>query len=300
MLNIYQYKIDELNIKAQDTLNFTKEEEGKYKNQLIDIASNIVKYKRRIILMAGPSASGKTTSSYLLQNELSKLGVSSHVINMDDFFLDMDTIPTIDGKPDIEGIGALDVETIKNCLGEILLNGKTRTPSFDFATHKRREEWTDVYLHNNEVVLMEGIHALNPCIIEGLDNSKIHRVYVHCSADYIRNDAQILCGRDIRLMRRMVRDARDRDCLPSDTLSLWADVCRGEEKNIAPFINRADQFLNTSHAFEPMLYRRIINDIKDIDNLSFNLLKQRLLFFTEIPTSVVSQGSVIREFIGKE
>lgn len=298
MLNKYQYNIESLNNKTNDLLLFKREEEGKYLNQVKEIATNILRYKKRIILMAGPSASGKTTSSFLLQNELSKLGVSSHVMNMDEFFLDADTIPLVDGKPDIEGICALDVTTIKKCLGEILLNGRTKTPSFDFATHKRKRTWVDVSLHNNEVVLLEGIHALNPCIIEGLDVSRIHRIYVHCSVEYIKDNNLLLNGRDLRLIRRMIRDARDRQCSASETLSLWKNVCIGEEKNIAPFIEKADQFLNTAHAYEPMIYKSMINGFKDLDSLTLLKIKNKLHDFEPIDGAIVSPNSVIREFIG--
>ena len=307
MLKTYHYDVAKLN-EIHNIQEFTNSEEDKYFDQIKSIASNIVRYNKKIILLSGPSASGKTTSSFLLQRELSKLGVSSHVLNMDEFFYDIDTIPVVDGKPDIENLCALDVDTIKKCLGEIIDTGKTMTPQFDFATHKRKKEWVEVDVPSNEVVLMEGIHALNPAITEGLDDGKIYKVYVHCSVQFLLGEDILLSSEDIRLIRRLVRDDRDRGTPPEQTVEMWADVLKGEKRNITPYIEYAHAHLNTAHAYEPMLYKDIFDDIMVRDSehsgkeyyAVLRKLQQELLPFSSLPTSTISPNSVIREFVGRE
>ena len=307
MLINYQQDIEELN-KMQNIPNFVKGEEDRYFDRIGEIASNILRLGKKIILLSGPSASGKTTSSYLLQRALSKLGISSHVLNMDEFFFDMDSIPVVDGKPDIENICALDVDTIKKCLGEIIELGKTVTPQFDFVTHKRKNEWVEVDVPNNEVVLMEGIHALNPAITQGLDDDKIYRVYVHCSAEYKKNKETILNSEDVRLIRRIVRDDRDRGTKILDTVSMWGEVLKGEKKNITPYMELAHFHLNTSHAYEPMVYKSLLCDLYnsevannyELENIQvIKRLVNLLSYFNPLDVSTISPISVIREFVGE-
>lgn len=275
--------------------------EQKYTSQLREIANEISVRGQRIVLISGPSSSGKTTSSFRLREELKKLGIGSHTLNMDQFFLDIDTLPLRDdGKPDIEGICALDVETVRRCFKEILQTGKTKTPQFDFATHKRKREWVDCSLKAHEIIIMEGIHALNPKIVEGLEVDKIFRIYLCCDENFVCGKKTILYPRQLRLLRRISRDERERHCPIEETIDMWEEVCRGEDKNITPFKKTADYVLNTIHAYEPLLYKQILLDkfqkLGHIGQIAVYL--EKFKYCSTIDPSILPPNSLIREFVG--
>ena len=288
---------------ADDPSVFVEWSEDRYQEQVRAAASQILAQKKRIVLIAGPSSSGKTTTSFKIQQELSKLGVSSHVINMDDFFVDASTLPLrSDGKPDIENIVALDVEQIGKCLQDILEKGRTKTPQFDFVTHKRKQKWVNCILHHNEVVLMEGIHALNPQIYHNLDQTKIFKIFVYLGANFVdENDETVLSSRDLRLLRRMARDERERSVQIEETLEVWDEVIKGEETFILPYANNADFFLNTLHYFEPLVYTAILyKKFISQTNPIFEKYKNILENFSFLPTTYLPKDSMVREFVGQD
>lgn len=275
--------------------------EEKYAAQLRQIANEISVRGQKIVLISGPSSSGKTTSSFRLRAELKKLGIDSHTLNMDQFFLDMDTLPLRDdGKPDIEGICALDVATLQKCFREILSTGKTKTPQFDFATHKRKSEWVECKLKAHDIIIMEGIHALNPQIVEGLELDKIFRIYLCCDENFVCGRKTVLYPRQLRLLRRIARDKRERHCPIEETIDMWEEVCRGEDKNITPFKKTADFVLNTIHCYEPLLYKQILLD--EFHNLShigqIAVFLEKFKMCSTISPDTLPENSLIREFVG--
>lgn len=304
----YSIDIEDINTRnSENVYKLIQRGEDAYNNQLKDIAENIISKKSKIVLITGPSSSGKTTSSYKLKKTLSKMGVKSFVVNMDDFFKDLSTVPLRkDGKPDIEGIVALDVKCVRNCLKEILLTGKTSMPTFDFATHKRTNKWKKYVVEDNSIIIMEGIHALNPAIIKGIDKDKIYKVYVHCNTNFTFGDKILLFARELRLLRRMVRDERERQVSYEQTILSWEDVCDGEQNNIRPFKDNADFLLNSTHYYEPLLYKYILLpkllEIKkynpEIEKI--NLFIEKFKACSTINSEFVPKDSLIREFIGEE
>ena len=276
--------------------------ESAYKEQIDEATKHILNHGSRIVLVTGPSGAGKTTTSFKIKEQLEKAGTSVYVLNMDDFFRDLDTVPLReDGEPDMEGIVALDVECVRNCLNELLAQNKTKIPSFDFKTHKRKKHWRDVKIEGNEVVIMEGIHALNPQVYEGLDANKIFKIYVHCNTDFCLDNAVILEARELRLLRRIARDERTRHTPLSETLEMWAHVNAGEEKNIRPFKKDADFFLNSTHFYEPHLYKSLLlNQLENFteDNTVIKKLLIKLKWFSFVDESFVPNDSLLREFIG--
>ena len=301
-MNETKIDIERINELADENpYKLVEEAEKKYTNQLREIANEISVRGQRIVLISGPSSSGKTTSSFRLREELKKLGIGSHTLNMDQFFLDMDTLPLReDGKPDIEGICALDVDTVRRCFKEILQTGKTKTPQFDFATHKRKKEWVDCSLKEHEIIIMEGIHALNPKIVEGLEVDKIFRIYLCCDENFVCGRKTILYPRQLRLLRRISRDERERHCPIEDTIDMWEEVCRGEDKNITPFKKTADYVLNTIHAYEPLLYKQILID--KFQKLGHKgqvaVYLEKFKYCSTIDPNILPKNSLIREFVG--
>lgn len=277
--------------------------ESAYHEQIKDAAKEIESRGSRIVLITGPSGAGKTTTAQKIKAELEKGGTSVYVLNMDDFFRDLDTVPLReDGEPDMEGIVALDVECVRNCLNELLNQNKTRIPGFDFETHKRKQEWRDVKISGNEVVIMEGIHALNPQVYEGLDPSKLYKLYVHCNTDFVVENTVILEARELRLLRRIARDERTRHTPLNETLEMWIHVNAGEEKNIRPFKKDADFFLNTTHFYEPHLYKSLLLNKLEAYTEDNNVIKKLLLklkWFSFVDEGFVPDDSLLREFIGE-
>lgn len=296
-------KIEDINQKVNDNVyKLIERGESAYLDQVKLVAKHIKDQNKKIILLTGPSGAGKTTTSYKLQEQLKLLGVGSYVLNMDDFFKDLDTVPLReDGEPDIEGIVALDVDTVKKCLNDILTTGKTLLPGFDFKTHKRKKEWRECSTSTSDVVIMEGIHALNPQICAGLDENKIYKIYIHCNTDFTLNGEVLLEARELRLLRRLVRDELTRHVPVEKTLELWKHVCDGEEKNIRPYKKDANFFLNSAHFFEPQLYNALLLEdfkkMKDIPTIAVFLEKFKVLSFVD--KSNVPMDSLVREFIGE-
>ena len=297
-----QINIDDINQKnSENVYKLIDRGESAYMEQIREIANQISIYKKKIILLTGPSSAGKTTTSYKIQQELKKLNINSHVLNMDDFFRPLKDVPLMeDGKPDIEGIGALDVECIKNCLNEILTKGETKTPTFDFASHSRTDVWKDCKIEKNGVIIMEGIHALNPILSEDLDADKIYKIYIHCNTDFVFKGKTIFYARELRFLRRMVRDERERSCTYEKTINTWDAVCAGEDKNIRPFKNNANYHLNSTHFYEPLLYKDLL--LKKFEEKKDNpVIKKFIDKFRKCATvskEFVPTDSLIREFIG--
>lgn len=301
----YSIDINDINTRnSENVYRLIQRGEDAYNQQVRDIADDIIRKNKKIVLITGPSSSGKTTSSYKLKKMLAKQGVKSFVVNMDDFFKDLSTVPLReDGKPDMEGIVALDVKCVRNCLNEILLTGKTQMPTFDFATHKRTKKWKKYVVEDKSVIIMEGIHALNPVITKGLDKSKIYKVYVHCNTNFTYNDKILFFARELRLIRRLVRDERERNVPFQETIDIWQDVCNGEENNIRPYKDRADYLLNSTHYYEPLLYKFIILEkLMQIKNQSetVKLLIEKFRLCATINSQFIPKDSLIREFIGED
>ena len=294
--------IDDINQKnSENVYKLISRGEDAYIEQVREIANQVSIYGKKIVLITGPSSAGKTTSSFKIKQELDKLGISSHVLNMDDFFRPLKDVPLLpDGKHDIEGIGAVDVECIRSCLQDILTKGETQTPTFDFASHSRTDKWNKCQVAKNGVIIMEGIHALNPIVSEGLDNDKIYRVYVHCNTDFVFKKRVLIKARELRFLRRIVRDERERNCTYEKTISVWDDVCAGEDKNIRPFKQNANYHLNSTHFYEPLLYKDLLltEFEKRKDNPVVKKFLQKFKACSTVSIDFVPSDSLIREFIG--
>jgi len=295
--------IEEINKEASENVyRLIDKCEEKYLEQVKEVATEIKLNDKKIVLVSGPSSAGKTTTAKKIYEELKNIGVDSLVLNMDEFFFDIDTVPLReDGFADIESVIAIDVKTIRKCLDEILTKGETFTPQYDFVTHKRKKEWIFRKFAKHEVIIMEGIHALNPKIIEGLNLEKIYKVYVHCNTDFVFKKKKLFHARQLRLLRRIVRDERDRSVPVAQTLTLWSEVCKGEDKNIRPFKETADYFMNSTHSYEPLLYKDLLMErfgkMKGLPEIKVFLEKFKLC--STISKRFVPKDSLIREFIGE-
>ena len=218
-----------------------------------EIASQI--YERRanvkIVFIAGPSSSGKTSSSKRLALQCRNLGLNPKVIELDNYFVEREQTPRDEnGEYDFECLGAMDLKLLGEQLNALLDGKEVEIPRFDFKQGRKFFEGKMMQLHDKDILIMEGIHALNPAMIPDVDSSKVFRVYVSALTSLSLDENNNISTSDNRMLRRMVRDNRTRGIIPEETITRWASVRRGENRNIFPFQENADAVMNSAHIFE--------------------------------------------------
>ena len=258
--------------------------------KLLSIAEQIVLNKEdyKIILLSGPSSSGKTTSAMKLSLYLKSLGLNP-------------THLSLDGKPDFESITAVDIKLFDSQISKLLKGTKVVVPTFNFIDGKKEYKRT-VQLKENDILIIEGLHALNEELLTNIPKKKKFKIYVSpLTYLNIDNDNRISMT-DLRLLRRMVRDNRTRGYSPSVTLGTWMKVRSGEEKHV--FQDNADALFNTSLAYELSVLKTyaepLLFSIKEDDPeyQTAQRLIELLKFVLPIPSESVPKTSILREFIG--
>lgn len=311
-INPYHYgtiEQSEVNQLAQENyFSLIEQSENFYRQQLSQVADQVDAQSResQVLCLSGPSASGKTTTAHNLARLFQSRGRACRVISLDDFYLDRSRSPRRpDGQFDFETIYSLDIELIQHCIQELTQQGHTRTPVFDFQTKQRSEHWNDVLLQPGEIVILEGLHGLNPMLTDLAGEDKVTKIYVSARSKFVDGERAIFSPKDIRLMRRMVRDTISRNTPPEETVAMWQLVCEGEREYINPFRDLARFKLDTTMGYEPNIFHVFLAPILDrprMDQEAFrqiDSLYQRLDEFFDInDISPIPQNSVIREFIG--
>lgn len=308
MSNINNY-IEYINEKAKASPSeFIEKCEERYENIINTIAEKIVIDEgREIVMLAGPSSAGKTTTARKLCEKLNEKGVKTYVLSLDDFYLNRADIPYLpDGTQDFETVDALDLDLFTKCVNE-LLSGKTvKNPIFDFHTGKRSSiEFNEITLGEQDIVIIEGLHALNPVITEKIQG-KLLKIYINVSSRiYDEKGNIILNKRNMRFIRRMVRDYKFRSSTVDNTCKLWKNVTTGEDKYLFPYRHLADIKINTIHLYESCVLKHQAMELIENSEVSeeykadikkiYNALKQ----FENIDEKLVPQGSLLREFLGK-
>ncbi len=271
------------------------------------IAEEIVNRKGvRVVLLAGPSSSGKTTTSKKLAMQIQALGYTPKVISLDCYYAGRDKTPLdADGKPDYECLEALDVELLNKNLVDLFDGKEVNIPSYDFHDGKPYfEEKNKMTLKENEILIMEGIHGLNDRLTPKIPKECKFKVYLSALTQLNLDDHNRISTSDNRLIRRIVRDARFRGKGAAGTIAMWPSVQRGEQLHIFPFQNNADAILNTALDYElavlkiyaePLL--RCVNPSQKEYSEACRLLNF-LSNFAPIPPTSVPNRSIIREFIG--
>ena len=292
-----------------DCDSFIAECEKHYQDIVDRIIEKIVNEDgREIIMLAGPSSAGKTTTAKRLRKGLLNKGINTYVLSLDDFYLNREDIPYLpDGTRDYETVYALDLDCLERDLNE-LLEGKTvRTPVFDFTTGKRSDtEFNEITLGEEDVVIIEGLHALNPIITEKV-HGKLLKVYINVSSRiYDENGNVLLSKRSFRFIRRMIRDYKFRASSVENTYKLWKNVTAGEDKYLFPYRNNADIKGNTIHLYESCVLKHqalaLLRDCKVSPEFSANteMLCRALADFEDIPEEKVPEDSLLREFLGNK
>lgn len=274
--------------------------------KLLKIAETIKQKSKdiKIVLMSGPSSSGKTTTARKLSLYLKTLGLNPIALSLDDYFLDREDTPLDEnGNYDFESLRAIDTKLFNNQISKMLKGSKVITPTFDFVKGKKTFK-NAIKLEEKDILIIEGLHCLNDALLESIPRKNKYKIYISPLPFLnIDNDNRISMT-DLRLLRRMVRDNRVRGYSPSQTLKSWADVRKGEEKYIFPYQDEADTIFNSTLAYElavlktyaePLLFT-VQEDDPEYDT-ALRLL-QLLKFVLPMPSQDVPSVSILREFIG--
>ena len=287
---------------------FIRINEALHDKSIGDIADGIHERGARAVFVAGPSSSGKTTFSNRLCIHLKVLGLKPVLISLDDFYRNQDTLPReADGKPDLEALSALDVPYFRECMQKLLSGDVALMPHFDFTIKKRIEKYRPLQLEKDQVLVLEGIHCLNPEMHQGIDPQLIARVYISELTCLNLDHHNRIRTTDARLLRRIVRDHQFRATPPEDTLNMWNSVRRGEEKWIFPFQEQADFMFNSALHYElPVLKRYAYDMLMQITPdkecyLAARRLIKILHYLVPAPEDVLQEIpplSLLREFIG--
>ena len=273
--------------------------------KLLSIAEQIVLNKEdyKIILLSGPSSSGKTTSAMKLSLYLKSLGLNPTHLSLDDYFHERAETPLgEDGKPDFESITAVDIKLFDSQISKLLKGTKVVVPTFNFIDGKKEYKRT-VQLKENDILIIEGLHALNEELLTNIPKKKKFKIYVSpLTYLNIDNDNRISMT-DLRLLRRMVRDNRTRGYSPSVTLGTWMKVRSGEEKHVFPYQDNADALFNTSLAYELSVLKTyaepLLFSIKEDDPeyQTAQRLIELLKFVLPIPSESVPKTSILRDLL---
>lgn len=292
----------------QNPSDFVLKCEARYQNIINDIAKRIIEEEgREIVMLAGPSSAGKTTTARKLCETLNKQGVKTYVLSLDDFYLNREDIPFLpDGTQDFETVDALDLDKFTECVNKLLLGENVKNPIFDFTTGKRSDKkFNEITLGKEDVVIIEGLHALNPVITQKIQG-KLLKIYINVSSRIYDNKGNIILNkRNMRFVRRTVRDFKFRDSSVENTYKLWKNVTAGEDKYLFPFRDNADIKINTIHLYEtcvlknqalPLLYE---SELSDEFRDDAKKLCKALEKFETLDASMVPEDSLLREFLGK-
>ena len=287
---------------------FIRINEALHDKAIADIAETIANKGSRIILVAGPSSSGKTTFTGRLAIHLRVLGLSPVMISLDDYYRNRADLPReADGSVDLEALHTIDVPLFREHMQRLMDGETVEIPRYSFHTGSRMEHGVPLKLAPGQPVLVEGIHGLNPALVEGIDDGYIHRIFVSALTCLNLDDHNRIRTTDVRLLRRIVRDNQFRSTPPEETLAMWPSVRRGEENWIFPHQERADSMFNTALHYElPVLGHYAYALLKAIPPESPHYLTARRLvkmlnYFPDIPETVLEEVpplSLLREFIG--
>jgi uridine kinase len=280
--------------------------EALQEKNIANIADEIYNHKEaKMVLISGPSSSGKTTFSKRLGVQLQVMGFNPVVVELDNYFKNREDTPRDEnGEYDFETIGALDVDFFNEQLIELLNGKEIKPPTFNFHTGKREFRGNTLQMKKRSILVMEGIHGNNPKLTERIPDKLKYKIFVSALTPISIDAHNPIPTADNRLLRRIVRDYRTRGYSAIDTINRWNSVRRGEEKNIFPFQEKADIMFNSALIFELSVLKtfaepilRVVPETSEAYNDATTLLKF-LSFFQPMSDREIPPTSILREFLG--
>ncbi|WP_308662982.1 nucleoside kinase [uncultured Alistipes sp.] len=294
---------------AGDAGGMIKIAEAFHERKFAEVADAIQEAHRtrgvRMVLISGPSSSGKTTSAKRLGLQLGVLGLRPVMISLDDYFVEREKTPRDEnGQYDYEALEAIDLELFNDHLHRLLLGQSVDIPRYDFITGRRTQHDTPLTLDERSILIIEGIHGLNPRLTPSVPDAVKFKIYISCFTSVAMDNLSRIATTDNRLLRRLTRDYRQRGADALQTLSRWASVRRGEERHIFPYQENADVMFNSSLFYEISALRpfaeKILREVPDTVP-EFDEARRMLKFldnFIPIPSDEIPPTSILREFIG--
>ena len=281
-------------------------QEALQEKKIAEIATQIAKRPEiKFILIAGPSSSGKTTFSHRLSIQLRANGIVPHPIAVDNYFVEREDTPRDEnGEYDFEALECVDLELFNRQMLDLLSGKEVELPTFNFVTGKKEYNGNRKKLGENDVLVIEGIHCLNPKMTEKLADENKFKIYISALTQLNIDEHNRIPTTDGRLIRRMVRDARTRGTSPQKTIQMWQSVRRGEEKNIFPYQEEADVMFNSALIYElavlkPYVEARLFGMDRNCPEwIEAKRLLKFMDYFVGIGSENIPTNSLLREFVG--
>ena len=280
-------------------------QEALHEKKIAEIAEDIYKKNKRLVMIAGPSSSGKTTFSYRLSVQLRTLGLKPHPIAVDNYFVNrVDTPRDANGNYNYECLEAIDIKQFNEDMTKLLHGESVQLPTYNFITGCREFNQPYKKLEKNDVLVIEGIHGLNDKLSYALSNDDKYRIYISALTQLNIDEHNRIPTTDGRLIRRIVRDARVRGASAEKTINMWASVRKGEDENIFPFQEQADAMFNSALVYELAILKQYAEPLlfSVPRNSEAYLEAKRLLkfldYFLGVTSEVVPNNSILKEFIG--
>ena len=280
-------------------------QEALQEKKIAEIAESIIESGKRIILIACPSSSGKTTFSHRLSIQLRAHGLKPHPIPVDNYFVNREDTPLDEyGKPNFECLEALDIKELNKDLQGLLAGEEVELPVFNFVTGKREMSGEKMQIGDRDVLVIEGIHSLNDAMTYSIDQSNKFKIYISALTQLNIDEHNRIPTTDARLLRRIVRDAAKRGTNAAKTISMWQSVRRGEEENIFPYQENCDVMFNSVLIYELAILKQyaepLLFSVRE-DQPEYETAKYLIKFlgyFLGASSENVPNNSILREFIG--
>lgn len=279
--------------------------EALQERKLNKITDEIVERKSKLVLIAGPSSSGKTTTSKRIAIQLMACGLHPHTLSTDNYFVNrVDSPKDENGEYDFEHIDALDTAFFNKQMNQLLDGEEVELPRYDFVSGERKFEGKKLKIGPDDVIILEGNHALNPILSKQIPESQKYRIYVSALTTIALDDHNFVPTEDIRLLRRLLRDCRYRGYTSQDTIKRYPSVTRGEERWIMPFQESADATFNSALLYELNVIREQVMPIleqvdeREEEYSEASRLRKFLRYFIPVPARQVPPTSLLREFSG--
>lgn len=295
------------NAVKRDLKGFIAECEKEYHDQIESIAASVCENGAvSVIMLAGPSASGKTTTAHILRDKLTEKGRATQVISLDNFYLTADSpkMPILEnGRLDFESVYSLDLDEIRLCINSITKDGFYDMPIFDFISRSRKSQRAHIDVRGGGIVIIEGLHALNPLMLQGIDPATVYKIYISVNTPLINdNGTKALSSRQIRLIRRSCRDRIYRGADLYHTLKFWTAVVEGERKYLYIHKDTADIQISTLHSYELCVLRNAFLEMvenleSEAENYEYVMSAAKVIEnMVSLSEEVVPWDSLIREF----
>ncbi|WP_319501133.1 nucleoside kinase [uncultured Draconibacterium sp.] len=259
----------------------------------------------KVVLVAGPSASGKTTFSKRLGVQLAVNGMRPYQVSLDDYFVDREHTPKDEnGEYDFEALEAIDIEFFNHQLIELFEGKEVRLPKFDFHSGKRVQNGKTLKLDKDDILIVEGIHGMNPRLLTDVKEQNTFKIFISALTQISVDEHTHISTADNRLLRRMIRDSRYRGYRAADTIKRWPSVRKGEEKNIFPYQENADVMFNSATIYELAVLKKYAEPILKLvlenqpEYMESTRLLEFLSYFKPISDEEIPPTSLLREFLG--